>query len=166
MDVTIREYREEDLENLTSMMQALVSMMAERDPHKRFRSGEDFDATSYTNTLLENVSKADGMVYFAEADGQPVGCIVGSISTLDPIDRLNKYETKQGYIDALYVDDAYRGKGVADALVTSMETYFRAQGCLYSSVSCIAANDQARSFYAKQGYGEQYVDFLKSLKNS
>lgn len=163
MKVTIREYREEDFDRLVELEIEIVHMMSEIDPHKRFRSREDFDGKRFSQCTLQKIQKAEGKMYVADFDNQIIGYIVGTVEEYSDMYLLNHYPGKQGYIDALYVQEEHQGKGIAPKLMEAIENHFRSIGCDLSSVACVAANDKAHDFYIKMGYGEQYIDFLKKL---
>jgi|SRR3989338_7168703 len=163
MSLEIQEYRQEDQERLVEMATGLIDLMAEIDPHKRFRPKEQFDAQKYVESRLKKILEEDGKILVAVIDEKPAGYLMATIEETSGVDALNKFPAKIGSIDALYIDDAYRGQGASTALLEKIEQYFREEGCDYSTVSCVAANEPARSLYTKKGYGEQYIDFLKKL---
>jgi len=163
MCMSIREYTDEDFSLLVEMTTEIVGMMGSMDPHKRFRPKDQLDADAFTRSELQRINTADGKVFLAEVDGEVVGYIMGTIVSFEERDSLNKFPTKQGYIDALYVEEKVRGEGISSELMKAMEEYFKNVDCDFTSVSCIAVNDAARSFYEKSGYAAQYIDFLKKL---
>lgn len=163
MAITIREYTPSDYDYLLILETDLIDAMAEMDPHKRFRSRKDFDAKKYFDALLKNIDANDGIIYVAEVDGNVAGYIMGKIEEFSDVDSQNKYPTVQGYIEGLFVDEKYRSKGISTQLIQSMEKYFLSKGCKHSSVACIAVNEAARRLYEKNGYGEQYIDYIKKL---
>jgi GNAT superfamily N-acetyltransferase len=87
-------------------------------------------------------------VFLAEVDGQPVGLSRGDVLTTDPIFRLRD-DHRCGYIDQMFVQAAYRDRGVGAQLLRLCEDWFREQGighCL------LHAAPKAVRFYARIGY--------------
>ena len=62
---------------------------------------------------------------YPHPDGSLCGLIEASIHTSAPGCETNRI----GYIEAWYVDQEWRGKGVGRALVEQVENWARAQGC-------------------------------------
>ena len=112
---------------------------------------------------LESVEERDGKILIGYAGDTPAGYVVATIEETGGIDSLNKFSTRRGSIDALFVYDEFRGKGVSSALINTIEDFFRESGCQYSEVACLASNDIAHEFYLKKGYQERYINFLKEL---
>ena len=55
-----------------------------------------------------------------------------------------------GYIDVLWVDEAYRGQGIGSALLAEVESVLKREGC--NLVYLDTFDWQAKDFYLKQGY--------------
>ncbi|HLC76132.1 MAG TPA: GNAT family N-acetyltransferase [Candidatus Peribacterales bacterium] len=163
MKILVREYRDADWDEVTRMTVSIVDLMSQIDSHKRFRPKEKFDAAQYAKLSMENAFRHQGKTFIAEADGAVAGYGIGFIVESDERDGLNKFPAKQGFIDAFFIKEEFRGRSVAEKLMASIEDYFRSIGCEFSSVASVAANEAARKFYGKMGYGEQYIDFLKKL---
>jgi len=163
MGILVREYRESDRDEIIGMTASIVDLMSTIDPHKRFRPKDKFDAEKYARLSMENAFHHQGKTFIVEADGTIAGYGIGLVEPNEERHTINHFPAKQGYIDAFFIKDGYRGKGVADALMNALEEYFRNIDCEYTSVACVAANTAARKFYEKMGYGEQYIDFLKKL---
>jgi GNAT superfamily N-acetyltransferase len=163
MSITIREYVAADYEALLEMEIELVDTMSKIDPHKRFRSREDLNAKKYFDVQLKDITEHNGKTFIAEIDGVIVGYLMGKIETRDDVDAEAKYPGIQGYIEALFVDEKYRSQGVSSRLIEEIEKHFKGQNCNFSTVACVAVNEAARNLYAKAGYGEQYVLYIKKL---
>jgi len=151
------------MDELVLMNVELVDLMSTIDVHKRFRPRNEFDAKKDISLLMEELSRKEGKIFIVESDGLVAGYAIGIVDSFGDRDVVTKYPTKQGYIDAFFIKDTFRGKKLASALMDAVEEYFRGIGCNHSSVACVAANEGARKFYEKMGYGEQYVNFLKKL---
>jgi GNAT superfamily N-acetyltransferase len=163
MQIEISEYLEKDLDDLMQMAIGLIDLMSSIDPQKRFRPKEDFDAVKYVEARFQKILDENGKVYIAFADEKPAGYLMATIEGATGVDSLNKYPTKLGVIDALFVLESFRGEGISSAVLEKSEAYFRDNGCDFSEISCLATNEPARSAYLKKGYEERYIDFQKRL---
>ena len=55
-------------------------------------------------------------------------------------------------IGAVYVREAFRRRGVGEALMQSAMEYLRSTGALYATLTVTAENDAARRLYARFGF--------------
>ena len=55
----------------------------------------------------------------------------------------------------MYVDRAYRGTGVATALLTEAERQIAAGGHDVAWLAVVRGNDRAQAFYARQGWVDE-----------
>ncbi|PIQ75784.1 hypothetical protein COU78_00235 [Candidatus Peregrinibacteria bacterium CG10_big_fil_rev_8_21_14_0_10_49_24] len=163
MSTDIREYCKKDHAYLIEMATGLIDRMASLDPHHLFRPKEDFNAEKYIEARLKKVSDFHGKVLIAFVDKKPAGYLMATIEESEGVDALSKFPIKQGIIDALFVSEIFRGKGVSSSLLESIEEFFRESGCEYAEISCLATNEDAQNIYRKKGYQERYIDFLKKL---
>jgi len=69
---------------------------------------------------------------------------------------LNAYTAfSEIYIDDLWVDIAYRGKGYGKALVTTLEEHFKGQG--FNNINLVTSAFQAPEFYKKCGFTVEFT---------
>lgn len=68
------------------------------------------------------------------------------------------------YIPLLAVSDAAEGKGVAKALMARVEEWAREQGYGHVALDVFASNTRGRTFYARQGYGEETLRLVKDIR--
>ncbi|MBI5876356.1 MAG: GNAT family N-acetyltransferase [Chloroflexi bacterium] len=57
-----------------------------------------------------------------------------------------------GEIDSLYVDEPYRGAGIADTLMRRGLDWLKASGARYIEINVAAGNESVLSFYARYGF--------------
>jgi aminoglycoside 6'-N-acetyltransferase I len=100
-------------------------------------------------------------VFFAYADGQ----LAGMIET-----KLRDYSegctsSPVGYIEAWFVYDHFRGKGVAGALTQAAENWAREKGCTEMASDTWLDNPISIRAHEKLGYHEveRLVHFVKQL---
>ncbi len=160
MSLTIREYTTEDETILEELATELVDHMASLDPLKLFRPQAVFDVKAYLAVRLPEVAAEKGKVLLAFWNDMPAGYLIATIHTSTSLYRIPH---TNGIIDGLHVREAFRGKGIATKLIAAIEAYFREQHCTHCEVGALFSNEPARAFYRKQGFNEQYVDFMKRL---
>lgn len=87
-------------------------------------------------------------IFLAVVHGQPVGLSRADVLTTDPIFRL-RADHRCGYVDQMFVRQAYRGHGIGQALLERCEAWFRRQGIGHA---LLHAAPKAARFYARHGY--------------
>ena len=111
---------------------------------------------------LEEVNNNSGKCYLAIEDGKVLGLIMGIIRKYDEYDYLDYKCPKEGEIIELIVTKKVRSKGIGNALMNKIETYFKSVGCEYVLVDVFAYNENAIKFYNKKGYhARMYTDIKK-----
>lgn len=160
---TIRQYRQEDCDNVERLIVQLQETIASIDPFHRQKTGSDFDVKAYMKKTLERVEDECGAIFVAESDGKIVGCIIGCIPEPSEEDLLESHPVKEGMILELIVAEESRRSGLGSELMNAMETYFKKSGCIFVRVACFAPNVDAHRFYKKCGYGDRNIDMLKKL---
>ena len=70
-----------------------------------------------------------------------------------------------GYLEGIYVKDAYRGQGYAKQLLSECESWARGQGCKQFASDCELDNATSRAFHLKVGFTEanRIICFTKEL---
>jgi aminoglycoside 6'-N-acetyltransferase I len=70
-----------------------------------------------------------------------------------------------GYLEGLFVAEAFRGTGVAKALLARCEAWARECGCAEFASDCELTNTQSIAFHKKVGFAEEnrIVCFKKEL---
>lgn len=93
----------------------------------------------------------------AFVDGRAVG--FGAVRIVPPV----FYSTPQAEITELFVEEAYRGKGVGRALMTHAEQLARERGAKHLLILVDAENDVAQKLYRGMGYQDWDLALLKFL---
>jgi aminoglycoside 6'-N-acetyltransferase I len=114
----------------------------------------DFDM----DDILANNNNA---VFFAMVEGNSAGMIEV---------RIKEYAegcvtSPVGYLEAWFVDESLRGKGVAGALTQAAEDWAREKGCTEIASDTWLDNQASIRAHAKMGYyeAERLVHFVKQL---
>ena len=70
-----------------------------------------------------------------------------------------------GYLEGIYVADAYRKQGVAKALLTACESWAKTKGCTEFASDCELTNTQSLQFHLRVGFEEanRIICFSKKL---
>ena len=123
----------------------------------------DFKASELEELLMET-SKASSnkQIWLATINNQHIGFAICSIRT-DYVEGAVKSPT--GYLEGIFVEEAFRKKGVAKALFQLGEQWCKSKGCTQiGSDTWITATD-SRLFHQKIGFWEEeeVVHFLKNI---
>lgn len=70
-----------------------------------------------------------------------------------------------GYLEGIYVREAFRGRGAAGALLSACEDWARRRGCVEFASDCELGNDGSIAFHLGAGFMEanRIVCFTKRL---
>jgi GNAT superfamily N-acetyltransferase len=150
--VVIRPAREADLATLLRFQQGIVD--AERP----------FDATLREGGIryydIEDLVRADHVRFLiAEFDGVPIGC---GFARVDEAKSYVKHG-RQGYLGLMYVDPAFRGKGVNARLLAALMAWCREQGVLELRLEVYPDNASARRAYEKAGFAPHILEMRRAL---
>lgn len=160
MDITTREYDQADRERLVKLFDDFQDYLVALDPLQRLRNLPGYGEELLTGTLDEIREKRG--VFSVALDGDTiVGFVVGILQ--ERKNRRDVIDSMGGRITELYVDAAYRGRGIGTLLMHHVETYFRMNGCDVVQVEVFAPNAPARRLYEKFGYEYRDIDTMKKL---
>lgn len=70
-----------------------------------------------------------------------------------------------GYLEGIYVAEAYRGQGIARQLLAACEAWARTRGCREFASDCELDNRSSLSFHLRSGFREanRIICFVKPL---
>ena len=74
------------------------------------------------------------------------------------------YDTAAGVIQNLFVEEAYRGRGIGSQLLEAAETILTDRGADRIRLEVLIQNERARSFYVEHGYEPQRITLEKGPK--
>lgn len=129
-----------------------------------FESNRRIDAAvgpEYFDVLMQRVAEQQGRVFIAEAGARPIGWSVLVVEH-HPIYVIEEQRT-YGYIAELFVEEAFRGRGIGRALIGACEDEGRARGLKLMMIGVIPANRRAAETYAKAGYAPYSMELRKRL---
>ena len=123
-------------------------------------------AAGYVDEILSEVTARKGAIYLAETAENPATEPIGFVTCYHGYedDRVVDESARNYlYVSDLYVTDAWRGLGVAGALLAAAEAHGRKLGLNQMRIGVLAANQGARRAYAKAGFQEYEMMLRKSL---
>jgi aminoglycoside 6'-N-acetyltransferase I len=116
----------------------------------------------YLDYDMDDVLSSDkNAVFFALVEGAPAGMI--EVHLRESAEGC--FSSPVGYIEAWFVDESLRGKGVAGALTDVAENWAREKGCIDMASDTWLENEASIRAHAKMGYSEteRLVHFVKRL---
>ena len=105
-------------------------------------------AERYAARLVERRNDPHTRAFVAEVDREVVGYILGAVVDLHP-DLFEHVES--GYIADIFVDPAYRQRGIARQLLGAMTGWFTEQGVQHVEWQVAAANPEGVAFWEAVG---------------
>ncbi len=162
MNISFRQYHENDEESIIKLMNKLQDHLISIDPLKRMRRLPGY-GENYTGQLLTKIRNNDGIIYLAEIGNNVVGCIAGVIEEQAKVDQFGYVPFKDGRVLELIVDENYRGQKIGAMLMGAMEAYFKKKDCDAVRVEVFKPNVNALQFYKKRNYTERVIDLIKQL---
>ena len=116
----------------------------------------------YLNFDMDDIFTSEqDIVFFALVQNKPVGMIEARIR-----DYGEGCETSPvGYIEGWFVQEEYRGKGIAGALTQAAENWAREKGCAEMASDTWLENERSMRAHEKMGYieVERLVHYVKQL---
>jgi GNAT superfamily N-acetyltransferase len=114
---------------------------------------EDAIAIDWLETILQFIHQArqtlDYQAFIAEIEGQVVGSAgCQRFAGLYP-NVMKAVERCDGYIWGVYVEPAYRGRGIATQLTQQTMTYLKAIGCTHAVLN---ASPSGKPVYSRLGF--------------
>jgi ribosomal protein S18 acetylase RimI-like enzyme len=162
MDPKIIEYHEEHREQVIKLFEDFQDYLISIDPIKRLCRMPGFGENKLKQTLDE-VKEYNGKFYLAMTDSVVIGLIAGLIKDQSPEDLLSATQARRGRVTELFIDEKYRGQGLGKKLMSTMEEYFRDQGCKFAWVEVFVPNIRAHGLYNKLGFNDRDIDMIKEL---
>ncbi len=144
--VVIRAVTPGDKAAIARMWQALTAYHVALDP--RLPDATPGAADRYADRLIERRDDPRTRSFVAEVAGEVVGYILGAIIDLHP-DLFRHVES--GFIADVFVEPAYRRRGIAQQLVATLNAWFAQQGVRHTEWQVAAANTAGIDFWDAVG---------------
>jgi ribosomal protein S18 acetylase RimI-like enzyme len=155
MDFTVRPGTEEDIPAVLRLWREMMDHHARLEP--RFEplpspAGED----AWEKHLREDIwGKQDWHIVVAEADGQVVGMMIGTLRDPYPVFKPERY----GFVADAVVSSAARRSGVGRALFEALKAWFRQQRVSHLELVVAHANPASQAFWRAMGC----TDFMDNM---
>ncbi|MDR0271700.1 MAG: GNAT family N-acetyltransferase [Clostridiales bacterium] len=108
----------------------------------------DFETLSDEDTLAA-LQKAESKIFIAKKENEVIGFISGTvINCFLPVSKVGKI----GYIEAAYVIESFRGKGIMSKLENILIEYFKSGGLEFVELNVLSGNLNAKKFWSKSNY--------------
>ena len=140
----IRQATMEDWQGIAELMVALQNIHAAHYPDI-FKKDARRNREYFEKTLASEHKR----VFVAEIDGQIVGYIKGKIIREEESEI--RFGRTYGYMDSIYVDEAYRGKLIDQKLFATLFAWFRENGIDYAEGGVWEFNTGARAVFELMG---------------
>lgn len=111
------------------------------------------------NNYTRKYDKGFNVLFIAYADDKPVGYIYGYIKE----QKGDFVYESVGCIDALYVLEDYRKKGIATALINKFYDWCSERGIKFVTIGVYKDNIDAYNLYSKHGFETNSYYMLKEL---
>lgn len=144
--VMIRPVQREDAAAIARLWQALTDEHVALDP--QLPGATPGAAERYAERLLERRDDPFTRTFVAETGGVVVGYVLGAILDLHP-DLFDYVES--GFIADIYVEPAYRRRGIARRLFETMTRWFAEQGVTQTEWQVSAVNLDGLRFWEAVG---------------
>lgn len=152
--ITIRRATLADVKRLVPLWQEMMSFHAQLDP--RFRPA--FDGAQYWAQNLKSWLRDENYcVLVAEAEGELVGYIIGSVRERIPVFTPAIY----GFVSDICVASHMRRQGIGTRLFATLKEWFRKKGVRHIELSVAHRNPVSRAFWRKMGF-EDYLHHMWS----
>ncbi len=111
-----------------------VLTLMERTPGVSVREADSLEATE------KYLSRNQGHSFVAEAEGLIIGCAMCG------------HDGRRGYLQHVIVDSEFRGKGIADELVTRCLDTLESIGILKTHIDVFVDNDLANQYWQRHNW--------------
>lgn len=114
------------------------------------------DAFERWRDSLEPLLGRFGFVLLAESEGELLGFLAGRVRSQPP------YFGGQpaGFVSDVFVEEAHRRQGVADALLAAAAKWFEERDIRRVELQVLVGNSDAREFYRRRGWKEELVQMV------
>lgn len=154
----IRPATSADVPAVLPLVRSICDFHCAMDP-ERFAFRPDI-LEKYERWLPQRAADPRSVFLVAEHAGRIVGAIVATIEPEIPIYRI----TEIGWIHDVWVEPAWRKRGVARALVSGATERLRAIGVAQVRLETARANDAARALFASCGFRASTTEMLLPLR--
>ena len=154
----VRKATEHDSEDILKLKLKLKNQEIKRDPYLRpINEAKDV----YMKYLIRDLKKqgVDRVVLVAVEDGKVIAYIRGTLTKTLHILNVRL----RGTIDNFYVEEEYRGRGVAQNLIEELIKWFKEKNVDVMTLHTYPLNSGAIALYKKFGFKEYSLNMSRGL---
>jgi ribosomal protein S18 acetylase RimI-like enzyme len=145
----VREYRPADYRRFREMNFALQEFEHALEPASRTRWRDRGE--SYASAAVANHETGASRIFVVEADEEVFGFITCRIDVnANPI--LDESLHRQLTVQDIYLEPAFRGRGIGQGLLQAAMSYGRARGVSHATIGVLHKNPLAVSAYVNAGF--------------
>jgi len=145
-----------DTEAVVTLFGALHSYNASLDPH--FALADDWE-TLLRQEFQSTVQHSDHLWLLIKDGDRSVGLLIAAIHTDSPMFRHRRWVE----VEALFIDDNYRGKHIAQRLLDRAYRWAEERHIDRVQLYVTASNERAQAVYTNQGFTVTQAIMRKSL---
>lgn len=145
MTITVSFARPSDAAEISAIAFQTAQIHSEQIPDEFKKASPEAQAQYIKNSI----ESPESTVFKAETDGQTCGYLVLYINTLP-----EKFfvHSKQGFAGSIGVDEKFRGRGVATAMLKAAEEFLKKRGVTVFDIDVYTFNERAEKFYDSYGF--------------
>ena len=159
---SIRKYEDKDLSAIIKLAEELQDYLVKIDPlHRLYRLPQY--GVLYAEHILTTTKEENGKIFVAEIEDHIFGFIVGCIEKESELDKLGYKSIKTGRVTELIITQKLRGVSAGQALLETIEKYFKLESCDIIRIEVFVPNENALNFYDHLGYHPRVIDMVKEI---
>jgi ribosomal protein S18 acetylase RimI-like enzyme len=145
-EVVIRPATAADADSIGALWAELVAYHRAIDPDLPMAAPDG--ARRYAQLLMQRLDDPYTRVFVADDNGRSVGFVLGMIVDLVP-DIFAQEPC--GFLADIYVESAYRRRGIGRALVRALVDWFKERGAPYFDWQVASSNEEGLAFWRALG---------------
>jgi ribosomal protein S18 acetylase RimI-like enzyme len=146
-----------------AVLQAITDLQNYEVPLHDTRLPGEPTTEPYFAGLLRDLKKGRGALLVAEAQGAFIG-FVACLVVKDHSAQETPDSNRHGYVEAIFVDPRYRGRGVAQMLLAAAERHLATTRVARLRINVLANNEKARRAYERYGFAPYEVMYEKKIR--
>jgi GNAT superfamily N-acetyltransferase len=151
--ITIRPATLDDLETLLRFEQGVIGAERPFDPTLKGDPNRYYD-------IKAMIDASHIQLLVAEKDGQLIGSGYARIEDSKPYLQHRQH----AYLGFMYVDPAYRGKGINKMIVDALEQWSLSKGITEMRLDVYSGNSSAIQAYEKTGFAKHMIEMRKPIR--
>jgi len=157
--ITIDPFQQSDLAIVIQYVEAIQEF--ERIHVPELKLGPEI-GSGYASMLIQRVAERNGCMLMARTETRTVG--FGCAWVQSDYDMLLRDDARtHAYVSDIFVEDAWRRRGIALRILSALEMEMHSRGCRRIRICSKATNHVALGCYNAAGYRAYEITFTKDL---